>query len=115
MNGADAMGEKEKRYLTLPEVKDLILTEAEERVLTYEQTQTLGHAEKFSVLTVEDSIKLVSDLMENFEFMTPKLAYKTADILPMDVNGIRAVFARDRYTPSEEDCDKITATIKKYM
>ncbi len=109
------MGEEDKRYLTIPEVKELITTEAEERELTYEQTLALGHSEKFAVLTVEDAKKLVEELDDTFEFMNLKLAYKTADILPREISGVRAIFARDRYTPSEEDCDKIIKVIKKHM
>lgn len=109
------MGEDSKRYVTLSEVMDIITTEAQERELSYEQTLSLSHAEKFVVLEPEDSKKLAEELDETFEFMNRKLAYKTADILPQDANGVKAIFSRDRYTPSEEDAGKIIEIIKKYL
>ncbi len=108
------MGEDDKRYLTIPEVKELITNEAEERELTYEQTLALGHSEKFAVISVEEAKKLADELDETFEFMNRKLAYKTADVLPQEINGVRAIFSRDRYTPSEEDSKKIIELIKKH-
>ncbi len=109
------MGEEEKRFLTIPEVKDMITSEAERRELTYEQTLALGHTEKFAILTAEDSIKLAEELEKSFEFIGKKQAYKMADLLPGDIYGIKAIFSRDRYTPSEDDCNKIIAVIRKYI
>ncbi len=109
------MAEDETRYMTLSEVQELITKEAEERELNYEQTLALTHAEKFVELTPEDSLKLINELLETYEFYNKKLAYKTADILPKDGDGVRAIFARDRYTPSEDDSNKVLKTIKKYL
>ncbi len=109
------MGDDETRYKTLSEVKELITTEAETRELNYEQTLALTHAEKFTLLSVEDTKKLLEELEETFDFMPTKLAYKTADILPQDKDGVRAIFSRDRFTPSEEDCKNVIKVVKKYL
>ncbi|MFO8109956.1 MAG: RNA polymerase Rpb4 family protein [Thermoplasmata archaeon] len=109
------MGEDESKYVTLSEVKELITEEAEGRELSYEQSLALSHAEKFVLLPSEDSLELVNELIDNFEFMNEKLAYKTADILPKDIDGVKAVFSKDRYTPSKDDSDEIINVIKKYL
>ncbi len=109
------MGEKGSRYLTLAEVKELLQEKAEERELSYEQSLSLSHAEKFVKLPSEETKELVSELLEKFDFMGEPLAYKLGDILPLDDAGIKAVFSKDRYTPSKEDCDEIIKTIKKYL
>ncbi len=106
---------EESRYVTLAEVKELLSEEAEERELTYEQSLSLSHAEKFVELSKEDTEKLVKELNESFDFMNEQLAYKTADILPLDVDGVLAVFSKDRYTPSKDDCTDIIDLIKKYI
>ncbi len=109
------MGDEHSRYMTLAEVKELITSEAEDRELNYEQSLALTHAEKFTQLSTEDSLKLVKELMETCEFMNEKLAYKMADILPLESDGVKAVFSKDRYTPSKEDSEQIIGIIKKYL
>ncbi len=109
------MGDDETRYVTLSEVKELITTEAESRELNYEQTLALTHAEKFVDMEPDKAKELLAELQENFDFMPKKLAYKTVDILPTDKDGVRAIFARDRFTPSEEDCNNIVKIVKKYL
>jgi len=109
------MGEDSSRYVTLSEVKELISKEAEKRELTYEQSLALSHAEKFTDISGEDSVKLVEELKEKFDFLNEKLAYKMADILPLDEDGVKAVFSKDRYTPSQEDCEAIINVIKEYL
>ncbi len=109
------MGEDDSRYVTLSEVKELISEEAEHRELSYEQSLALSHSEKFVELTSEDSLKLVKELMDTFEFMNEKLAFKMTDILPEDPDGVKAVFSKDRYTPSKEDSEEIIKVLKKYL
>ncbi len=109
------MGEDDSKYVTLSEVKELISEEAEKRELTYEQSLALSHAEKFVELSSEDSLKLVEELNDNFDFLNERLAFKTADILPVDQDGVKAIFSKDRYTPSKEDSEEIIKVVKKYL
>lgn len=108
------MGE-DSRYVSLAEVKKLLSEEAEDRELSYEQSLALSHAEKFVDLSVEETEELVDKLMDELEFMNEELAYKTADILPPDKEGVKAIFSHDRYTPSNEDCDEVINLIKEYL
>lgn len=105
----------EPRLVSLAEVKKLLNDESEERELTYEQTLALGHAETFVELSVEETQELIEKLKEDFEFIDEEKAFKLADLLPEDEDGIKAVFQQDRYTPSEDEAEKIINTIKKYI
>ena len=109
------MSEEEPRYVSLSEVKELLSKESEERELRYEQSLALSHAEAFVKLSLEDTKDLIEELMEEFDFVKEESAYKLADILPEDKNGVRAVFQQDRFTPSDDEAEKIINTIKKYL
>lgn len=105
----------ESRYVSLAEVKKLLKEEAEERELSYEQSLALSHAENFVKLDKEETDELIEELQDEFDFMKEKLAYKMADILPTDVDGVLAVFSKDRYTPSQDEAESITNLIKKHV
>ncbi|MGM0404890.1 MAG: RNA polymerase Rpb4 family protein [Thermoplasmatota archaeon] len=105
----------ESRYVSLAEVKKLLKEEAEERELSYEQSLALSHAENFVKLDKEETDELIEELQDEFDFMKEKLAYKMADILPTDVDGVLAVFSKDRYTPSQDEAESITNMIKKHV
>ncbi len=109
------MTEENPRYVSLAEVKELLSQESEERELRYEQSLSLSHAEKFVKLSVEDTKDLIDELMEEFDFVDERSAFKLADILPEDMDGVRTVFQQDRYTPSDDEAEKIINTIKKYL
>ena len=107
--------EKESRHVSLSEVKSLLSEEAENRELSYEQSLALSHAEKFVKLTPEETEELINKLLEEFDFISEELAFKTADILPEDKDGVRAIFQQDRYTPSNDEVEEIINLIKKYL
>ncbi|MFW6141345.1 MAG: RNA polymerase Rpb4 family protein [Candidatus Saliniplasma sp.] len=106
---------EESRYVSLAEVKELLNKEAEERELSYEQSLALSHAEKFVKMDKEETKELVEKLQDEFNFMKEKLAYKTADILPTDIDGVLAVFSKDRYTPSQDEAEGIINLVKQYV
>ncbi len=107
--------EEGSRNVSLAEVKELLSEEAEERELSYEQSLALSHAEKFVELSKEDVDELIEEMLDNFDFMTEDIAFKMADVLPTDPDGVIALFSKDRYTPSKEDTENIIDVIKKYL
>ncbi len=109
------MAEEESRYVSLAEVKELLTQAAEERELSYEQSLALDHAEKFVKLTPEETEEIIERLQEEFDFYGEELAFKTADILPEDEEGVRAIFQQDRYTPSKDEAEDIINLIKEYI
>ncbi len=106
---------EESRYVSLAEVKKLLSEESEERELSYEQSLALSHAEKFVQLDIDETEELIEELLENYDFMSEYIAFKMADILPTDRDGVKAVFSQDRYTPSNEEIDDIISTIEEYL
>lgn len=106
---------EEPKNVSLSEVKEVLTEEAENRELSYEQSLALSHAEKFVKLGVEDTKDLIEELLDEFDFMSENIAYKMADILPENKEGVKAVFYRDRYTPSDSDSEDIINVIKKYI
>jgi len=102
-----------ERYLTIPEVHELLLKEQEKRELTYEQKLTLQHCEMLQRFDVRTAQKFVAEL-EKIERVTPQLAYKVAELLPEHPDDVRAIFAKERFTLEEKTIQGILSTVAKY-
>lgn len=103
------------RFMTLPEVKDLIEREQETREdLTYEQKLALDHATHFVRLKSSDTEGLIQKLVELGGRVTPYYAYRIADLLPTHEDDVRAIFARDRSSPDAAEIEKILAVVQEY-
>ena len=64
------------------------------------------HAEQFSKISGEKSRELVNKLLE-LEKMKPSIAIRIADILPQSRDEIRSIYAKEKYTLSNEELDQI--------
>ena len=118
-----------EKVLTLAEAKEILgaLTkgmkyagggaeegeEGEEEV-RYEQRKALEHASKFAKLGVEDTKALISDLME-LEKMNNNIAVRIADLMPRSKNEVRAIYAKEQFTLSEEDIEEILDRVARYI
>jgi len=103
--------------LTLPEVKELFNSikkdrETEEKELGYELRKAIAHAEIFSKLTPEKSRELANELMK-LEKMKPEIAARIADILPLSNDEIRSIYAKERYTLTENELKQILELVEK--
>jgi len=87
--------------------------EGEEEV-RYEQRKALEHASKFAKLGVEDTKALISDLME-LEKMNNNIAVRIADLMPRSKNEVRAIYAKEQFTLSEEDIEEILDRVARYI
>ncbi len=112
-----------EEVLTLAEAKEILVTltermkEAEgreEEEVRYEQRKALEHASKFAKLDVEDSKALISDLMK-LEKMNDNIAVRIADLMPRSKNEVRAIYAKEQFTLSEEDIEEILDCIARYI
>lgn len=104
------------RFMTLPEVKDLIEREQDERQeLTYEQKLALDHATHFVRLPSDKSEELVKKLLELGGRVTDYYAFRISDLLPSHEDDVRAVFARERSAPDAEEIEKILAVVRDYL
>lgn len=99
-----------EELLTLAEVKELLeqikLKRADEEELGYELRRAMRHAELFARGTSEQSRSLVDELMK-LEKITPDICVKIVDIKPANKDELRAIYAKERFTLSEEELDKI--------
>ncbi len=102
------------KYLTISEVKELLLKENEKRELNNIQKAALMHAEEFSRLSAEDSRKLVEELM-GLDFMDERHAVKIADILPVHPDQVRAVYAKEKIVLPPEQIKQILDVVAKYI
>jgi len=99
-----------EELLTLAEVKEILdrikLSRADEEELGYELRRAMRHAELFAKGSAEESRAIVEELMK-LEKMTSEIAIKIADIRPKTKDELRAIYAKERFTLSEEELDRI--------
>ncbi|MFB3765572.1 MAG: RNA polymerase Rpb4 family protein [Methanotrichaceae archaeon] len=99
-----------EELLTLAEVKEILdqikLSRADEEELGYELRRAMRHAELFAKGSAEESRGIVEELLK-LEKMTPEIAIKIADIRPKTKDELRAIYAKERFTLSEEELERI--------
>lgn len=100
----------QEELLTLAEAKEILdqirLNRAEEEELGYELRRAIRHAELFSKGTAEESRAMVEEL-KKLDKMTEDIAVKIADIRPNTKDELRAIYAKERFTLSEEELNGI--------
>ncbi len=102
------------RLVSLAEVKNILKkVEKERKELIYEQRIALDHAQKFALLPVKKTNELIADL-QKIESIKEAHAFKIADILPTTEDDVKAIFAKERFTPSESDIKNILKIIEKH-
>lgn len=108
-----------EELLTLSEVKDTLNEIMEERSgreeeLGYELRKAINHADIFAKSSGAKSRELVNKLNE-LEKMKPEIAIRIADIMPLSRDELRTVYAKERYTLSEEELDDILNLVSDSM
>ncbi|MDP6156213.1 MAG: DNA-directed RNA polymerase subunit F [Candidatus Thermoplasmatota archaeon] len=102
------------RYISIPEVKKMLLIDSEREGFTQEKREILHHAELFSFLPSEETLKLIEEL-QKIDRINSYHAHKLAEILPKGDEELRAIFAKEIMSPSEEEMKKIMETIMKFI
>ena len=94
----------------MAEVREILdqirLKRADEEELGYELRRAIRHAELFSKGTAEESLAMVAELMK-LEKMNRDIAIKITDIRPVTKDELRAIYAKERFTLSEEELNCI--------
>lgn len=106
------------RTVTLSEVKALLEREQTSRGpenLSYEQKLALDHAEHFAKLPKDRSKELVGKLLGLGGRLNEYYAYRIADILPSHADDVKAIFARERSVPDNDEIEKVLATVREYL
>ncbi|MCX9085657.1 MAG: RNA polymerase Rpb4 family protein [Candidatus Methanoperedens sp.] len=107
-----------EEILTLGEVRSLLdeireERSKEEKELGYELRKAISHAEIFARLDAQRSRELMDEL-STLEKMKPEIAVRIADILPLTNDEIRSIYAKERYTLSEQELKDILELVMKY-
>jgi DNA-directed RNA polymerase subunit F len=103
-----------EKPMSLAEVKNILKKVSKEREeLIYEQRIALEHAQKFAKLSIKQTKDMINDL-NKLDFIDENQAYKIADLLPVTEDDVRAFFAKERFTPTQEQIKKITTIVNKY-
>ena len=108
-----------EELLTLPDVKETLNRIREEREnegkeLGYELRKAISHAELFSKLTPEKSRELVNELIKLGK-MKPEIAFRIADILPQSNDEVRSIYAKERYTLTEQELKQILEIVYRFI
>ena len=108
-----------EELLTLAEVKEILSNIAEERrnqglEVGYGFRKALHHADQFSKISGKKSRELVNRLLE-LEKMKPVIAVRIADIMPQSRDEVRSIYAKEKYTLSNEELDQILDYVVEAM
>ncbi len=93
-------------FVSIPKVKDILEEVQEGRELNYEQKLALEHATYSVQTTSKDAAKLIKALMEH-ERITEQLAFKIVEIWPTHIDDVKAIFAKERFTLTEDEINDI--------
>ncbi|MFA4877721.1 MAG: RNA polymerase Rpb4 family protein [Methanoregula sp.] len=105
--------------VTLPELRTVLLGVESERIaaekeMTYEFRRSIEHANQLAKTAPEKAQDLVSELSK-MEKMKPEIAYRIANIMPKTRDEVRAIFAKERYTLTPEELDKIIEMVMTHF
>lgn len=109
------MKEKKMRLVTTAEVKEILHLAISDRDDSInEQKYAREHADRFGKIPGEDSIAMVEELMARVPRAKEHLAFKLADFLPEHPDDVKVVFAKERFSLTEDEIRQIIEISKKY-
>ncbi|ACX73398.1 RNA polymerase Rpb4 [Methanocaldococcus vulcanius M7] len=100
----------DERIITISEASEIMYERAKIGELSYEQGCALDYLQKFSKLDTDEAKKLVEELKSLG--VDEKTAVKIADILPEDIDDLRAIYYK-RDLP--ENAEEILDVVRKYI
>jgi len=114
-----------EKVMTLAEAKEILTalktsgegkkTEEgeEEEEIRYERRKAYEHTTKFAKLGAGESRALINELL-GLAKMKEEIAVRIADLMPKSANEVRAIYAKERFTLTEADLEKILDLVAKY-
>ncbi|MDI6811063.1 MAG: RNA polymerase Rpb4 family protein [archaeon] len=115
-----------ERVMTLAEAKDILTAlkrsgkgkkteegEEEEDEIRYERRKAHEHTTKFAKLGAGKSRALINELLRLAK-MKEEIAVRIADLMPKSANEVRAIYAKERFTLTEADLEKILDLVARY-
>jgi len=107
----------DEQYLTLPEVKEILTDvskQKSEEELQYELKRALDHVNTFAKLDVAESRALVNELID-LKKMKEEIAIRIADIAPLSKNELRSIYAKERFTLTEDELEEILDIVARHF
>ncbi len=106
----------EVRPITMYEAKKILseaIKDIEEPL--YEQKICLDYLNKFAKLSPEEGKEVVEKALEVSDKIRPEMAVKIADLLPVDEEDVRIIFAKERVVLDREEINKIVEICAPYL
>ena len=112
-------GINSEERVTLPEMRGVLLRVESERIaaekeMSYEFRRSVEHANQLAKTSPEKADALVADLLK-MEKMKPEIAFRIANIMPKTRDEVRAIYAKERYTLSPDELDKIIELVMAHF
>ncbi|MHC1599544.1 MAG: RNA polymerase Rpb4 family protein [Candidatus Methanospirareceae archaeon] len=85
----------------------------EEEEMRYERRKASEHTTKFAKGGAKESRALINELLGLAKMKEP-IAIRIADLLPKSPNEVRAIYAKERFTLTEADIEKILDCVARY-
>ena len=109
----------DERPVTLTEVKAILQAyekeaKKDDREMLYEQAKSKDYADKFAVLSIKDVKELRDKLAGLGLELSEERIVKIIDLLPEDVDDVRAIFAKERFKYTEEEINQVVDLVKQY-
>jgi len=96
-----------ERYVTTPEVKDILNRRSKADELRYEQRTALDYAIRFSRTAGNEAQKLVDKLLKDVEGLKEHQAVLIVNLLPVDKEDLQLIFAKERIRLDDAKIDAI--------
>ncbi len=106
-----------EQYVTVAEVRDLLMAEAEKRgseSLLASQKHALEHAQTVCSISLEQAQAIIDEVGQ-IDVVSDSVAYKIADILPRHPEDVRAIFSKERVTLEQGTIEQIIAIVDKHV
>ena len=100
------------RYVTTPEVKEILIKRSKADELRYEQRTALDYTTRFSRITGKEASRLVAKLMKEIEGLKEHQAVLIVNLLPIDKDDLQLIFAKERIRLDDTKIDAILRIAK---
>ncbi|HON81897.1 MAG TPA: RNA polymerase Rpb4 family protein [Methanoregulaceae archaeon] len=110
---------RSEEKVTLSEVRKILAEVEAERLaagkeMSYELRRSIEHANTLAKMPPEDSRVLVDEL-QKLEKMKPDIAFRIANIAPRTRDELRAVYAKEKFSLTGEELDRILELVASHL
>ncbi|OQX22088.1 MAG: hypothetical protein BWK75_01610 [Candidatus Altiarchaeales archaeon A3] len=110
----------EKNLTTLSHVREILLEREKLAIdgepMTDDQKKLLNYANKFSKLSVRDTKELQKKLKEVNGYLSDAQIVKITDMLPKNIDEVRAIFSKDeKFNYNTDELKQILDCVALYM